>query len=68
MSSDPPHSEPTAAPDPAEEPDTAGSGEDTSAAAGVSEVAPRPTNPPQAPAALGGMGSTGPLTVVPKRG
>ncbi|GAA4842212.1 hypothetical protein [Garicola koreensis] len=75
MSSDRPRTEPGETPEPAVAPESAlapestGAGEHTSAEAeaDAAETAPRKVHPPQAPAALGGMGSTGPITIVSKR-
>lgn len=67
MSSDRPRTEPGETPEPAEAPESTDADEHTSAEADAAETAPRKVHPPQAPAALGGMGSTGPITVVSKR-
>jgi len=66
MSSDRPRTEPAELP---ESPDAGDpiAAEHAAAEADAAETAPRKVHPPQAPAALGGMGSTGPITVVPKR-
>lgn len=66
MSSDRPRTEPGELPESAE-PGEHTAAEHTVAEADAAEAAPRKVHPPQAPAALGGMGSTGPITVVPKR-